>query len=234
MNLPKLETPNYTLEIPSSGKQVSYRPFLVKEEKVLMIAQESGDEKAVFKAMQDVIKACTFDEVDTKKLTSFDLEYIFIKLRAKSVGEEVKIGVKCTSCGESHPVTLNLDAIQLSKSSPLPKKIALSGKIGIIPRYLSATKMQQLVGIKDQATILTKTIAGVIESIYDEKNVYPLDDASDKEIEEFIGSLNREQLKKIEAVIANAPRLEQEIEFKCAKCGTQNAQVLSGTQSFFA
>ena len=113
MNLPKLETPKYQLTVPSTKKEASFRPFLVKEEKILLIAQESGEESNMIRAMRDIIVSCTFGEIAAKDLTSFDLEYIFLRVRAKSVGEDAEIGIKCSECDTSQKIKINLDKSRL-------------------------------------------------------------------------------------------------------------------------
>ena len=233
MNLPKLETPKYQLTVPSTKKESSFRPFLVKEEKILLIAQESGEESNMIRAMRDIIVSCTFGEIDPKDLTSFDLEYIFLKIRAKSVGEDAEIGLQCSACGETHKVKIDLDKISLTEAEPLPKKIQLTDTIGIIPQYVRLDDMIELSAIEDQGVLFTKTIAATVQSIYDETNVYPLSEASEGDVQDFIDSLNREQMEKIEKVFNSSPKLEEKISFKCSACGVKNDQTLTGIESFF-
>jgi hypothetical protein len=234
MNLPKIETPTYSLTIPSSKKSVKYRPFLVKEEKVLMIAQESKDETQIMQAMYDVVKACTFNEVDILTLTNFDIEYIFIKLRAKSVGEEVKIGVKCDSCETVNEIGINLDSCEVTFEKDLPKKIMLTDKIGVVPRYMTSKYMSRITSLKnDPYKILTVSLMAIIESIFDDAGVYRIDDTTDEDFETFIGSLNRSQMSKLEELITSTPKLEKEVKFNCKSCSTENVHTLSGSQAFF-
>jgi phage FluMu protein Com len=233
MNLPKIETPKYQLTIPSTKKEVSYRPFLVKEEKILLIAQEAGEEADLLMAMKDVVTSCTSGEVNVSELASFDLEYIFLKLRAKSVGEEAELGIKCDECEEVNKVTVNLDTIEVTEGTPLPKKIQLTDTIGIVPQYIKVLDLIKISGKKDKGDILTSSIASSIENIYDENNVYPISEASDSDIKEFIESLNKEQIEKIEKVVTAAPKLQETLSFNCTKCGIENEQILTGIESFF-
>jgi len=233
MNLPKLETPKYQLTVPSTKKQSNFRPFLVKEEKILLIAQETGEEGNMIKAMRDIIISCTFGEIDAKDLTSFDLEYIFLKIRAKSVGEVADIGVKCSECETTHELKIDLDKVSLTKTKSLPKKIELTDTIGIIPQYVKLDDMIEMAGIKDQGLLFTKTIAATVQSIYDDTNVYPLSEASEEDTKEFIDSLNREQMEKIEKVFNTTPKLEEKISFTCSGCTAENNRTLSGIESFF-
>lgn len=233
MNLPKIETPKYQLTIPSTGEDVGYRPFLVKEEKILLIAQEAGDEGDLLTAMKDVVTSCTFGDVDTSVLASFDLEYIFLKLRAKSVGEEAELGIKCDECEAANDIAVNLDAIEVTEGTPLPKKIQLTDTVGIVPQYITVNNLIKISGKTDKGDILTSSIAASIKNIYDENNVYPIEEASDSDIKEFIESLNKEQIEKIEKVVTGAPKLQETISFKCTKCGTKNEKLLTGIESFF-
>ena len=233
MNLPKLETPKYQLTIPSTGDEVSYRPFLVKEEKILLIAQESGGESDLLRAMMDVVTSCTFGEVDMSDLASFDLEYVFLKLRAKSVGEEAEIGIKCDECEGVNKVMVNLDAIEVTKGTPLPKKIQLTDSIGIVPQYIRVNDLIKITKKTDKGDVLTSSIAASIKNIYDESNVYPIADASDSDIKEFIESLNKKQIEEVEKVVTGAPKLQETISFKCTECKTKNEKILTGIESFF-
>lgn len=233
MNLPKLSTPKYQLTIPSTGDEVSYRPFLVKEEKILLIAQESGGESDLLRAMMDVVTSCTFGEVDMSDLASFDLEYVFLKLRAKSVGEEAEIGIKCDECEGVNKVMVNLDAIEVTKGTPLPKKIQLTDSIGIVPQYIRVNDLIKITKKTDKGDILTSSIAASIKNIYDESNVYPIADASDSDIKEFIESLNKKQIEEVEKVVTGAPKLQETISFKCTECKTKNEKILTGIESFF-
>jgi len=233
MNLPKIETPKYELTVPSTGEEVRYRPFLVKEEKVLLIAQEAGGEADLLAAMGDVVTSCTFGKINVSQLASFDLEYIFLKLRAKSVGEEAEIGIKCEECDEVNKVTVNLDAVEVTKGKPLPKKIQLNETIGIVPQYIKVIDLINISKKTDKGDILTASIAASIENIYDEENVYPIAEASDNDVKEFIESLNKSQIEKIEEVVSGAPKLQETVSFTCAKCGAKNEKVLTGIESFF-
>ena len=232
MSLPNIATPKYTLTVPSNGKQIEFRPFLVKEEKLLLLAQETKESKEITKAISEVIKSCTFEKISLDELTNFDLEYIFLKLRAKSVGEVAEVSVKCKHCEASNDIEINLDEVEVIKKEDLPKKIMLTDTVGIIPRYISASIMN--VNVSDNANdMFSLYIRSVIESIFDENDVYPISNTSREELDEFIDSLNREQMSKIEAVINNAPKLEKEVKFKCIKCKKDNTYVLSGAESFF-
>jgi hypothetical protein len=236
MPLPILETPKYSLSIPSTNQTVEYRPFLVKEEKILLIAQESNDESNILSALKEIVKACTFNTVDPNSLTSFDLEYIFLRLRSKSVGEISEIRCKCEKCESLTDVSVNLDEVNITK---LPEAndnvIMLTDSIGVTLKYLSINDLNKLnLTNKHQADTIIETVVAMIESIFDDKGVYKASQSTHEELITFISSLNRAQMSKIETYISNLPKLEHTVNFKCISCKHENSVTLSGTQAFFA
>ena len=234
MALPTLQSPKYTVEIPSNKKVIEYRPFLVKEEKIMLMAQESQDSREMLQAMKDIINACTFDKVDITTLTSFDLEYIFLKLRSKSVGEISNVKIECTECKSPHDLQINLDDIKVNINPDAISTIMLTDTIGVNLRYIRVKDMALLSDdTKNQSEIIEDVIIASMESIFDDTAVYPTDTSTRAELQTFINSLNRAQMAKIETFIAETPKLEEKINFKCKKCSHQNDIVLSGIQSFF-
>jgi len=235
MNLPKISTPKYTLSLPSNNKQLEFRPFLVKEEKILLIAQESESPKELFRAIKEIIKNCVKD-VNFNELTNFDLEYIFLQLRAKSVGEVTSLKIKCSECEKENSVDVNLEDIDCKRNYILPKKIMITDTVGIIPKLISANEAEILLRSEkknNQSEMFNKYIALVIESIFDENNVYPIKDTSTQELDEFINSLNRSQIEVIENLIEDFPKLEKEIAFTCESCEAENSLNIAGSESFF-
>ena len=234
MSLPTLNSPKYTLQIPSTKKTVEYRPFLVKEEKILLIAQESENNVQIVNAMKDVIEACTFNKINANDLTSFDLEYVFIKLRAKSVGENSKISVLCKSCNHAHDHLVDLDSLEVNFEGVLPSRIMLTDTVGINMRYISVKDMTSLSAVQEKNNdLVTETIIASIDSIFDADKIYPTDESTREELETFINSLNRSQMSKIEKFISAIPKLQHTVKFKCSKCDVNNDITLSGAQSFF-
>jgi len=234
MALPILESPKYTLNIPSTKKTIEYRPFLVKEEKILLIAQESSNNEEIIKAMKDIIKACTFDKVEPNDLTTFDLEYIFLKLRAKSVGELADINCKCSKCEAFTQTEVNIDNIIFNIDPKVNKIIMLTDKVGINMRYIRVKDMNVLMNeLKTTPDMINDVIIASIESIFDNDGVYPADQTSQSEMTTFINSLNRAQMKLIETFIAESPKLSHDINFECCKCHESNTMTLVGAQSFF-
>ena len=234
MPLPLLETPKYTTTIPSTGKNIEYRPFLVKEEKILLIAQESGETSHMITAMKDIISACTFEKINPNDLTTFDLEFIFLRLRSKSVGENVNILVKCESCDHKNELSLNLDEINVSVPTNIEKTILLTSSVGVNMRYIKTKDISKLSDVsKSEGDLITDIIIASIESIFDESKIYLTDDTPTEELVTFVNSLNREQLGKLQNFIENSPKLQKNIEFKCISCKHDNNTTLSGIQSFF-
>jgi hypothetical protein len=234
MALPILESPKYTVEIPSTKKAVEYRPFLVKEEKILLMAQESKDSREMLNAMKDIIRACTFEKVDVNALTSFDLEYVFLKLRSKSVGEVSHVNIRCSSCEAPNPVAINLDEIAVKFDDSVSKTIMITDVVGVNMRYIRVKDMSALTDDKkSQGDLINDVVIASIESIFDAEKVYPVENSSKPELITFINSLNRAQMQKIEAFITAAPALKQTVQFKCKNCGHDNTLELAGTQAFF-
>jgi hypothetical protein len=234
MALPILESPKYTVEIPSTKKVIEYRPFLVKEEKILLMAQESQESREMLNAMKDIIRACTFEKVDVNALTSFDLEYIFLKLRSKSVGEISSVNIKCSVCEVPNQVDINLDEVAVNFDDSVSKTIMISDSVGVNMRYIRVKDMGALTDDKkSQSDLINEVVIASIESIFDADKVYPTENSSKAELIVFINSLSRSQMQKIEAFIAAVPALKETVKFKCKGCGHDNTLELSGTQSFF-
>lgn len=237
MALPIIETPKYETTIPSSGKKVQYRPYLVKEEKILMIAMESGDQTQIIRAMKDVIKACTFDKIDPNKLCTFDLEYLFLKLRAKSVGEVSKVGLKCEKCEKPTDVNINLDTIEIDMSNKPESRVLLTDKVGVNLAWPKISDVETI-ETKDNTPKMEsamQVVVSCIESIFDDKKIYPSNEQTPEELLTFVESLNQAQFAKIQQFIEEMPKLQKEVKFKCAhkECAHENNLMLTGIQSFF-
>ena len=229
MPLPKLETPTYTLQIPSTKETIEFRPFLVKEEKILMIAQESQDINQINSTIEKIVNQCTFGKINAGDLTTYDIEYIFIQLRAKSVGENVEIKVKCKECGKENEVSIDLTKIDVSfPETQISDKIELTGSVGIVMKPFSFKDAKKL-----DNNDLNAVIAASIKSIYDQDSIYDPKDVSKKEMDEFIDSLSHKNLESIKDYINNQPTLKHTIKFKCAHCGEDNSIELSNINDFF-
>jgi len=230
MALPILQVTKYNTVIPSTGKRVQYRSFLIKEEKILLMAQESGESEQVIQALKDVVNACTFEKIDVDALTSYDLEHLFIQLRMKSVGETIDLQAKCPECKSVNPMVVDLNEVTIKGDANTNPKIQLTDDVGIIARPIPVADMDE---VSDKTEDFTKMIALCIESVYDTENVYKRKDTSKAELLEFVSSLNHDQLMKIEAYISAQPKLTYTNELKCHKCGAVIKVELNGLQDFF-
>ena len=234
MALPKLVSSKYTLTVPSTGEVVEYRPYLVKEEKVLMTAFESKDKSQMIAALRDTIAGCTEGKVNIDTLAIFDFEYIFLKLRSKSVGETSKIGVKCTACDTRNEVEVNLEEVNVSKAQKKNNKVELTDEVGIMLRYPTVKGLyKQLTHAKTEADQSMATIISAIESIYDAENVYASENETEKSLMDFLDSLTADQFKKISAFFTDMPKLKHDVKFDCIKCSEKNSITLEGLENFF-
>ena len=244
MALPTIAVPKYQLKIPSSGKEVSYRPFLVKEEKILLIAMESDKEEEMTTAIKDIIHNCVYEDLDVKNMPMFDIEYIFLQLRAKSKGEIVDLSFECGKCKKPIAIQVDLSKIEVTRTEGHDPKVVLSDDIGIIMKYPS----MQLQSIIDQegsdVENIFSTISFCIESIWDKETVYASKDHTREELNEFMESLPDASFKKIQNFFDTVPVLKHELELKCTSkngksknasiCGWKGTETLEGLGSFFA
>ena len=235
MSLPKLESPKYEAKLPSTGKKFMYRPYLVKEEKILMLAMESGETKQIMQSVKDAISSCTYGKVDPDSISVFDLEYIFLKLRSKSVGEVSKVNVTCSKCEKKTTVEVNLEEIDVNMKEAPETKIKLTDKIGVIMRW---PKVDMIADIADktpeqQKEAVFDIITECIESIYDDKKIYPTSDSTKEERAEFIESLNQNQFKLLQKFIENMPKLKHKLDFTCEHCKAENSITVQGLKNFF-
>ena len=228
--LPKQVLPIYELVLPSTGKKINYRQMVVREEKILLQAQETDDIKVIINCVKEIIKNCTTGVKSVYELTTFDVELIITRIRSKSVGEKIDLIMPCDDdpLHERANVVVNLDTIEVNKPSNHVKKIHLFDDVGVIMRYPSLDdfyieKISKLDYIKL-----------CIESIYDKNNVFKSKDIDAKEMDEFVESLTEEQVLKIYNLFFDSmPRFEHTIEYKCPSCGKQHTKTLRGLSSFF-
>jgi len=239
MPLPKIATPTYELELPSTGKPIQFRPFLVKEEKLLVLALESENTKEITTAIKNVIKACIQTRgIKVETLPTFDIEYLFLNIRGKSVGEEIEVNIICPDDEETYvPVKINIDDIKVSKSDEHTNKIKLDDSLIMEMKYPS---LEQFVknnfdftedNVMDQSFEL---VAACIDKIYNEEEVWAAADCSKKEITDFLESMNSSQFKEIEKFFETMPKLSHEIKVKNPNTEVESTVVLEGLSSFFA
>jgi predicted RNA-binding Zn-ribbon protein involved in translation (DUF1610 family) len=240
MALPIISTPTYETTIPSNGTTVQFRPFLVKEEKILLLALESADKKGQYRALKQILKNCILSPIDPNKLTVFDVEYLFIQIRGKSLGETLDPVVVCPNCGSQGKIKINLADIEVNHKNKMetPYKVMLSDKIGITLVYPNMEMVEDIdpdaaVGSGDTETVF-KIIAKCIDMIFDGDETFDPKGYSEKEIIQFIEGTPTENFKKIIDFISNMPRVEKEVHFRCPKCQTEKHMILRGVEDFFA
>jgi hypothetical protein len=235
MSLPILNSPRFELDLPVSKKKISYRPFLVKEEKILLMALESQDQKQIMRAMHDIIDTCTYNEVKAKELPVSELEYLFLKIRSKSVGENSHIGVKCKSCEASNEMDINLDEIKLDVSDSIDNKIMLTDSVGVIMKYPTSDDVLRTIDSKkSEIENIYAVITASLDKIFDKESVHDVSTQAKQDVDDFVNSLNQQQFSKIKAFFDKLPKLKHNVKFQCEKCGTDNDLVLEGMESFFA
>ena len=237
MALPKINTPIYELEIPSTGKKIRYRPFLVKEEKVLIIAMESEDPKQMASAVKDVISNCILSRgIKVNELATFDIEYLFLNIRGKSVGEEVEVLVTCPDDNTTRvPVSINLDDIQIQNKKEHCKDIKLDDNLTLRMKYPSMSEFiknnfaQGQINVDDTFDLIT----GCVDQIFSEEESWTSSDCTKKELNEFIESLSSKQFKEVEKFFETMPKLSHNIKVKNPETGVESEILLEGLTSFF-
>jgi len=249
MALPTIVTPEYQCVIPSTGQEITYRPFLMKEEKLLLLAQEAGDVNDQTQSISKVLQACILTEgIEINDLATFDLEYVFLKLRSKSVGEVVEFKLKHQEldgptgtlenvCTHETPVNLNIEDVQIPETK-FDKKINITDNIGVVLRYPTFRDLLELqstssLDIEDIETTenIFELIIKCIDYVFDEENVY--NDFSEKEMSDWVGNLNTDQFQKITDFYENVPKLKHELKWTCPECKKEESLLLEGLQSFF-
>ena len=238
MPLPKIATPTYELELPSSGQSIKYRPFLVKEEKVLVIALESEDNKQITNAIKAVLKSCVLTKgIKVEKLPTFDIEFLFLNIRGKSVGEELEVNIICPDDEKTQvPVTIDLDDIQVQKYDDHENQIKIDENIMMEMAYPSLDQFIKNNFEFDEKNAMAQSfelIAQCIDKIYTEEEVWAAADCTKKEMNEFLESMNSTQFKLIEKFFETMPKLSHTIKVTNPKTKVESEVVLEGLASFF-
>ena len=236
MALPQVALPTYELEIPSNGKKIKYRPFVVKEEKLLLLALETNDEKEIETAVRELLKGCIQTRIKLEDLALFDLEYIFLNIRAVSVGEVVEMNLTCQDDGETQVrYNLNLTDVKVSKPEGHSNKIMLSDKMGVIMKYPSFEEFVKIsiIGQSPTADSVVEIMANCIDQIFDGEDVYDSSTTTDKEFVQFIEKLTNKQFEDVQKFFDNTPTLEHTIKVKNPNTGVMNEVTISGLSNFF-
>ena len=240
MPLPKINTPTFELVLPSNGKKIKYRPFLVREEKILVMAKESDDMKQITSAIIDILNNCILTRgIKVEKLSTFDIEYLFLNVRSKSVGETVEVNVTCPDDGETQvQMEIDIDSIKVKKDKNHTNIVKLDDNLSMKLKYPS---MNEFIENNFDATDTSRSevsqsldmITSCIDMIYNEEESWSSTDSTKKELSEFIEQLNTKQFKDVEKFFTTMPKLSHTVKVKNPKTGVENKVVLEGLASFF-
>ena len=237
MALPKLNTPTYELEVPSTDEKIKYRPFLVKEEKILLMAMESKDNAQIINAVKDIVSSCTFEKLNVATMPMFDMEYIFLNIRAKSVGEISKLKVLCPDDKKTYAsVELDLTKVEVQVGDDHTNKIELTDDMGMIMTYPTIDSFLESGIDTINANNMLDVIGSCVLQIYEQKGekVYQAKDQTKKELTEFIESMNSGQFKKLQSFFDTMPKLTHTIQVKNPKTKKTSDVKLTGLNDFFA
>jgi len=237
MALPKLETQVYELEQPSTGEKIKYRPFLVKEQKTLMMASESEDEIQLRDALAGVISSCTFEKIDPLIVPMFDIEFLFLRIRGKSVGEKIELNLLCPDDGKTRvKTTLNLEDVNVNMKDGHTNKISITDKIKIIMKYPTITEMIGIQEKEDNDGEIDQIITMMkrcIHEVHDGETVHSRIDISESDLEEFVGSLTTEQFTSVGKFFETMPKVAHSIEVTNPNTKKKGEVIVEGIQSFF-
>lgn len=230
MALPKLDTPTFELTLPSNNKKIKFRPFLVKEHKILLTMSEAENEE-VSRIIRELVDVCTFNKLKVDDLPHFDIEYIFMNLRAKSIGEMVDVNINC-ECGNKIETQFNIEEVKVEKPKEHSNKIMLTDSVGVEMRYPTIDEVIDVFATNDNKKVVDLIIKS-INTIFDTEQVWSAKEQTKEELEEFIFSLTKNQFEQLEEFFVTAPKVVQVIEADCNKCGKHNSVRLEGLQNFF-
>ena len=231
MPLPKNDVPIYTLKLPSNGQTVKFRPFLVKEQKVLLVALESDDDDQIATTLINTLESCLIDKINVTKMPIFDFEYLYLQIRAKSVGEVVKLKLKCHDQENTFvDYDLNVDEVKLDKPISVENTINFTDNYGLMMRYPTVKSFSKAGSTTEVNLALLKDS---IQSVFKDDQVFDTDDVSEKELDEFVESLTQDQYNKVISFINNMPRLSHTINYKNPNTGKEFKLNLQGMKDFF-
>ena len=232
--LPKLATPKYDMIVPSTGESITYRPYVVKEEKILLIAFETQNDTAIEKAVNNIIKECIESPINIQELTTFDVEYIFVTLRSKSVGEGIKINPSCEHCEEKNEVKIDLEKVKVANLDlDVDRNVKLTDDISLDLKWHQLDDKLDESERKTETDTIINMVAKAIETIYSGEEIHNVKDVTKKELNEFVESLNTDQFGKIIEVLGKAPYLSYDVKFNCKECKKENVIELKGLIDFF-
>jgi hypothetical protein len=245
MALPKIDVPTYETTLISSGKKVKYRPFLVKEQKLFLMASQATDEKETIDVVKQVLNNCIISDIDVDDLPTFDLEHLFMQLRARSVGEVVNLKYNCNNtikddkgedktCGGLVKFDLNILDIKPTIDPDHNSRIEITDKLGIVMKYPTLGMVKSFDNLQGESIdTIIEIIVSCIDFIYDDEQMYYAKDSTKEELVEFVDNLQQDDLEKIQKFFTTMPKISKPLDFKCGKCGYEEKIVVEGIQNFF-
>jgi hypothetical protein len=225
-------TPRHTTVLPVSGRKVEYRPFVVKEEKILLMAAETKDEKSIYSAVREVVLSCTAGKVDVTKIPLTDMEYLFLQLRSHSVGETTKPSIKCVKCGTSTECEIMLKDIVPMTNPSHKKVIPIVGDISVVMRYPTMEDVETI-GEGTDVDRTFRLIIRCIDKVLQGDTVHNASEMGEDEVRGFVDEMTQDQFRKLFSFLETMPRMERKVEFTCGECKERNEQVLKGIANFF-
>lgn len=238
MAIPKIDVPTYKTKLHSTGKSVTFRPFLVKEEKILLLALSTDNENDFERAAKQILQNCILDDIDVEKLPVYDVQYLFLQIRIKSVGEVSSIqfsgleNTECDECKKAKNVDLDLREIKVQSNEDHSNKVQLTEDVGLILKEPTLNALLDNLSSKDVDKVFDLVIS-CIESVYDDAQQYPALGTPKEELVELLESLNKDQFQKIEKFFDTMPKLQHKINWECSSCGKKESYTLEGLDSFF-
>lgn len=232
MSLPKINYPLFEVEIPSSQQKIKMRPFLVKEEKLLLMAQTSGNSRDTVLAIKQVVNNCIVDNIDIDKLTTFDLEYLFVKLRARSINNLIDVMYTDPEDEQQHKIQINLDDVEVIRDERHTNKVEITDEMGIILRYPKTDMLKAVDQATSEVDLYFEVIKYCIDKVYDADNVYETNEQTPEELQEFLASLDVKTFKQIQLFLETMPKLHYETSYINSK-GTERKVLLQNLNDFF-
>ena len=233
MSLPKIDVPEYTTELPSTGEVVKFRPFLVREQKQLLIAQ-GGDAQQQTQAVENIVRDCTYEKVNPGQYPAYDIEYLFLQIRARSVGENIDLVLTCGECGNKQDTQLDITAVKVHKNDNHNFNIDLGPDLYLTMKDPDLAELAKLRTAEDlDSEDVIKMVANCIQTIWKNSESYDVRDYPETDLIEFVENLSPQHFAKIEEFFTSMPKLRHDLEFKCTKCEAENVAALEGLQSFF-
>jgi rubrerythrin len=232
MNIPMVKVPTYTMQLPFTNREIKYRPYLVKEEKLLTMAGESENRDDILQAVGDIVKSCTFGDIDIEKDSMFEVQQVFLNIRGKSVGETIEFYSVCGNCEDKKTTTVSTNEFVLKTTPGHTNKIILDENFSIVMKYPTFKHFIQLYSTEEESSIYD-VIAECIDTVYSEDEVFVNNKEIFKEMREFVDNLTLSQFEKLEHFFVSMPVIKYEHRYECEKCSFNNTLIIDGITNFF-